>query len=154
MRREGVQIRLRIPIVVQRGEVSQRFKHYRVNSRRTFGKHVVLGVIDVHSYGQLIMYPYGWSEKPCPHEAFMKAVVESMSMAIKRATLAKYMPCPHQGLYPNSGSSMDWYYETAFQTSIPVYSLAMELDPGMMCMEDFRCIPRRLQIVGKTFGLG
>lgn len=117
--------------------------------KETIKNHVVLGVFDIHSYGQLIMYPYGWSDKPCPHEAFMKAVVERMSLAIRNTTLAKYHPMTASGLYPSSGTSTDWYYEIACQAGMPLYSLAMELRPGPDVLSGFSVNPSDIPNAGE-----
>jgi hypothetical protein len=116
--------------------------------------HVVLGVFDIHSYGQLIMYPYGWCNKPCPHEAFMRAAVERMSNVIKSTTFATYHPMATSGLYPNSGSSTDWYYETACQAGMPVYSLVMELRPGDDVLAGFSVDPSEISSAGEDVWSG
>lgn len=122
--------------------------------KETIKNHIVLGVFDIHSYGQFIMYPYGWCKIPCPHETFMKTAVERMSIAIKRTTSATYHQMTTSNLYPNSGSSTDWYYETACQAGMPVYSLAMELRPDDGVLSGFSVDPSEIPNAGEDVWSG
>lgn len=122
--------------------------------KETIKDRVVLGVLDIHSYGQFIMYPYGWCNKACPHEVFMKAAVERMSKAIKSATTATYHSMTTSGMYLSSGSSTDWYYETACQVGMPVYSLAMELRPGEGVRSGFSVDPGEIPKAGEDVWSG
>jgi hypothetical protein len=117
--------------------------------KETMKENVILGVLDVHAYGQLIMYPYGWCDKPCPHKTFMKSAVEHMTVAIKKTTSASYDTMDTFHLYPNSGTSTDWYYETACQSGMPLYSLAMELRPDHSTLVGFSVDPNEIPKAGE-----
>lgn len=85
------------------------------------------GAIDYHCYSQLVLRPYGWTNKPneinTPDEAKLKALGDDMAAAIYKTTGANYIS-EHSGeLYPAGGCADDWFYSKGLAT----YSYTFEL---------------------------
>lgn len=68
---------------------------------------------DVHSYSQLILRNYGWTNRPSAHETVLLAISKHMSNKMKLLHDVKYTPMASAGLYPSSGSAEDWLYVKA-----------------------------------------
>jgi len=84
----------------------------------------VLNFIDWHSYGQLYMGPYGWSSAP-PPDAKVQSDLGTGNTAVIQAvngTIYDYGRI-YNIIYPASGSSADWGYDTGKV----VYSYGVEL---------------------------
>jgi carboxypeptidase T len=85
------------------------------------------GVITYHSYSQLILYPWGYTEKPIPdlqHREQMVAMAGEMQDLIEAVHGKIYVPQPSSELYPTAGDTTDWTYGTY---GIP--SFTIELRP-------------------------
>lgn len=91
--------------------------HY-VNTHGPFN-----GAIDYHSYSQLILRPYGWTNKPAPNEALAKSVGDTMRARILAVHNVAYTSQASWQLYYTTGSAQDWYYT---QAKIPL-SYTIEL---------------------------
>jgi murein tripeptide amidase MpaA len=64
--------------------------------------------IDFHSYGQLILRPWGYTLQPHPREAEYKLVGDGISSAIYNSGRQTYISQPSAGLYPITGGLDDW----------------------------------------------
>ncbi len=62
----------------------------------------IKAVIDYHSYGDTILYPYGHTKDPSPNEALYKSIGQKMQSATTGFKLEQSV-----GLYPASGTSDD-----------------------------------------------
>lgn len=85
------------------------------------------GVITYHSYSQLILYPWGYTEKPIPdvqHREQMVGMAQEMQTLIKAVHGKIYVPQQSSELYPTAGDTTDWTYGTY---GIP--SFTVELRP-------------------------
>jgi carboxypeptidase T len=85
------------------------------------------GVITYHSYSQLILYPWGYTEKPIPdvqHRMLMVELAREMQTLIQGVHGKVYVPQQSSELYPTAGDTTDWTYGTY---GIP--SLTIELRP-------------------------
>lgn len=85
------------------------------------------GVITYHSYSQLILYPWGYTEKPVPdvlHRGQMIEMAGQMQNLIKEVHGKVYVPQQSSELYPTAGDTTDWTYGTY---GIP--SFTIELRP-------------------------
>jgi hypothetical protein len=60
--------------------------------------------VSYHSYGQLVLYAWGYTYDPCPDNNIFAALGDSM------AALNGYSPGPGSSLYPTNGDSDDWMY--------------------------------------------
>lgn len=67
--------------------------------------------LDVHSHGQLLLYPWGYTNQPAPGIGALSKLAVGMRQAILDSGGVPYLPgqC-YQTLYPVSGGSLDWYY--------------------------------------------
>lgn len=85
----------------------------------------VVALLDVHSYGQLVLFP--WGNEPVDtvdHDAFTMLagdVAEAMTAEHGQA----YVPLQSADLYPASGNAGDWAYGTH-----GIYALGLELRPA------------------------
>ncbi|MDQ6436803.1 M14 family metallopeptidase [Mesorhizobium sp. LHD-90] len=85
------------------------------------------GVITYHSYSQLILYPWGYGEKPIAdvqHREQMVGMAEEMQTLIQGVHGKIYVPQQSSELYPTAGDTTDWTYGTY---GIP--SFTVELRP-------------------------
>jgi carboxypeptidase A2 len=71
------------------------------------------GAIDYHSYSQLVLRPYGWSNQPPSNEATAKLVGDNISAAIRNNSGKAYTSEPSWQLYYTSGSAQDWFFTPA-----------------------------------------
>ncbi|XP_019851169.1 PREDICTED: carboxypeptidase B-like isoform X2 [Amphimedon queenslandica] len=70
----------------------------------------IIGAIDWHSYSQLILRPYGWTNQDSPDETQLKEIGDEMSEKIKAVFGETYTSQKSIGLYPTSGTASDWFY--------------------------------------------
>ncbi|THK36422.1 peptidase M14 [Ensifer sp. MPMI2T] len=85
------------------------------------------GVITYHSYSQLILYPWGYTDKPIPdvqHREQMVGMAQEMQILIQGVHGKVYVPQQSSALYPTAGDTTDWTYGTY---GIP--SFTVELRP-------------------------
>ncbi len=61
-------------------------------------------VISLHSYSELILYPFGYTKDPAPDEAGLRALARLC------AFYPRYRPIPVHELYLASGDACDWVY--------------------------------------------
>ncbi|MGH0117045.1 UNVERIFIED_CONTAM: hypothetical protein FKN15_028157 [Acipenser sinensis] len=81
-------------------------------------KNDILCFLTIHSYGQLILMPYGHPNKTAPnHDEHLK-LGQNAANAIKQKHGTSYrVGPPSQILYPNSGSSRDWARDIGIEFS-------------------------------------
>jgi carboxypeptidase T len=85
------------------------------------------GVVTYHSYSQLILYPWGYTERPVPdaHDReLMAGLAAEMQALIRGVHGVIYTPQQSSQLYPTAGDTTDWTYGTY---GIP--SFTIELRP-------------------------
>lgn len=86
----------------------------------------IKGHNDIHSYGQLILWSWGWSPLPTPHEDQLEATGDAMRTTIRAVHGRTYQPGPiFTTIYPVAGSSVDWFYQEQ-----KVLSMSYELRGG------------------------
>lgn len=61
-------------------------------------------VISLHSFSELVLYPWGWTTNPAPNGAALAA------LGAKFAFFNRYRVMPSIALYPTTGSLDDWVY--------------------------------------------
>ena len=101
------------------------------------------GVITYHSYSQLILYPWGYTEKPIPdvqHREQMVGMAQEMQTLIQGVHGKIYVPQPSSELYPTAGDTTDWTYGTY---GIP--SFTIELRPRTFQEGGFILPPDQIQ---------
>jgi murein tripeptide amidase MpaA len=81
--------------------------------------------LDVHSYGQLILHPWGWTNAAPPQAAEFTKWGTDLAAIIKAVNNKTYTPgTMYTKLYPVSGGNTDWYF-----VELDVPSFLIEL-PG------------------------
>ncbi|XP_021020697.1 carboxypeptidase A4 [Mus caroli] len=79
--------------------------------------------IDLHSYSQLLMYPYGYTVKKAPDAEELDDVARNAAKALASLSGTKYRVGPTcTTVYPASGSSVDWAYDNGIK-----YAFTFEL---------------------------
>jgi carboxypeptidase T len=71
------------------------------------------GVITYHSYSQLILYPWGYTDRPIPDpedRELMVGLAAEMQGLIQGVHGAVYTPQQASELYPTAGDTADWTY--------------------------------------------
>jgi carboxypeptidase T len=70
-------------------------------------------VITYHSYSQLILYPWGYTEKPIPDRQdrdLMIQLAADMQSLIQEVHGVVYTPQQSSDRYPTAGDTADWTY--------------------------------------------
>ncbi|MBX3354468.1 MAG: hypothetical protein KF724_02080 [Phycisphaeraceae bacterium] len=71
----------------------------------------ILAHIDYHSYGQLILWPWGYTSQFCDDQPLFASLGASIQTAIAEVHGRSYFPGPiYTGIYPASGTVVDWAY--------------------------------------------
>ncbi|ORX88844.1 peptidase M14, carboxypeptidase A, partial [Basidiobolus meristosporus CBS 931.73] len=113
----------------------------------------VVGAIDYHSYGELIMWPYAWTYSKVAKSAEYAALGKAMKSAIRTVnTSERYTTQQISDLYVASGSSSDWFYgdQVAQAQGFRSTSIAVELSPsGSGGASGFVLPPQNIIPVGK-----
>jgi hypothetical protein len=91
----------------------------------------VIAAVDFHSFSQLILRPYGWTQNRSPDEAAFTKLGEVIKADIAKPKGTKYTNQRVVDLYVASGGSNDWWYGigTAKGKQKP-YGIAIELPPA------------------------
>ncbi|MEX1368913.1 MAG: M14 family zinc carboxypeptidase, partial [Nannocystaceae bacterium] len=64
--------------------------------------------LDVHSYGQLVLYPWGFQLDPAPDDLMLSGTSEDIAEAMGLPHGSVYIPLQSAALYPAAGNAMDW----------------------------------------------
>jgi carboxypeptidase T len=80
--------------------------------RDLIGRELFQGVITYHSYSQLILYPWGYTDDPLPDpdRDEMAGLAATMSANIKSVHQKNYVAQQASELYPTAGDTTDWTY--------------------------------------------
>ncbi len=81
--------------------------------------------IDVHAYGQLLLYPWGYTAKPSPDHALFGAIGDRIASAMFSTHDSRYRLMRSVELYPASGTMTDWAYG-----EVNALSYTVELRPS------------------------
>jgi len=93
----------------------------------------IIGAIDWHSYSQLILRPYGWTNSLCPDETVLSQIGNKMRDDIAGVHGKAYTSQRSYQLYQTSGSASDYYYGTIATNAngnFKIASYTIELRPG------------------------
>jgi carboxypeptidase T len=111
--------------------------------RNVVARELFRGVITYHSFSQLILYPWGYTNKPAP-DAFaglkMAEVAKRMAQLIQGVHGTVYTPEQSSQLYPTAGDTTDWTYG---EYGIP--SFTIELRPDSVAHGGFVLPPDQIQ---------
>ncbi|KAJ3199724.1 hypothetical protein HDU82_000200 [Entophlyctis luteolus] len=93
----------------------------------------LIGAIDLHSFSQLVLRPYGWTQNPAPDEFHLKTAGDGIRDTIKKTSGKKYVSEREIDLYKASGTASDWFYDEEVQEWLPdrrLYAFTIELRPS------------------------
>ena len=113
--------------------------------RNLVARELFRGVITYHSYSQLILYPWGYTEQPVPDaidRATMIELAEQMQQLMRNVHGSTYTPLQSSQLYgiPVVGDTTDWTYG---EYAIP--SFTIELRPDSPQAGGFILPPEQIQ---------
>ena len=113
--------------------------------RNLVARELFRGIITYHSYSQLILYPWGYTEQPIPDaidRATMIELAERMQQLMRNVHGATYRPLQSSQLYgiPVVGDTTDWTYG---EYAIP--SFTIELRPDSPQAGGFILPPEQIQ---------
>jgi len=110
--------------------------------RDLMGRELFRGVITYHSYSQLILYPWGFTESPIYPEDVDRTVqlAHRMQEQIQDVHGTFYTPQQSSQLYPTAGDTTDWTYG---MYGIP--SFTIELRPSNVVEGGFILPPNQIQ---------
>ena len=101
------------------------------------------GGIDYHSYGRLILWPWGYDTQavlPEPERTIITDLSIDMAGAIDSATGEPFTPGKATDLYPADGTADDWY-----QGATPGYGLTIELRTNKFDPQREHVLPSALE---------
>ncbi len=85
----------------------------------------LLALVDVHAYGQLVLYPWGFELDPAPADDVLAPAAQAMADGLFAPWATEYLAIPGAALYPAAGNIMDWAYG-----DLGAYAYGIELRPG------------------------
>ncbi len=80
--------------------------------KQFFLNHSIDASISWHTYGELVMWPWGYStEDQAPDEEYMSSIGHDIAQEITQIDGSGfYTPTQSSGLYPTTGDTTDWFY--------------------------------------------
>ena len=67
--------------------------------------------VDWHSYSQLVLRPYGWTNQDSPDEDLLKEIGDGISDAIYAVHGTRFTSQKSIELYVTTGTANDWFYD-------------------------------------------
>ena len=115
------------------------------------GAQRIVGAIDFHSFSQLVLRPYGWTEERAPHEQQHRELGNGMRDLIRKTHGQGYTSERAVDLYVASGGASDWFYGDQVQAAFGrrPFSYTIELRPKSMWDGGFVLPPRFILPVGE-----
>jgi len=86
--------------------------------------HEFQAIMTYHSYGQLILYPWGYTYDPPPDEQLLSDLSLDMANLIQEVHGEVYTPMQASDLYLTSGTTDDWSYG-----ELGIFGFTIELRP-------------------------
>ena len=118
------------------------------NVRKFFMKHNINASLSYHSYAELVLWPWGYDDIPCPDNALYIRVGTTMANMIQALGGGYYTPEQTPGLYPVSSGYDDWIYGwNRTLNGVPCLSLTTEVgtdfyqdtaDLNSICKQNFK----------------
>lgn len=81
--------------------------------------------VDLHSFGQLILHPWGYTSESSSQDELFEMLSLQMSEAMAVAHGTEYIPLQGAELYPAAGTAPDWSYGR-----LGLYAFTFELRPS------------------------
>ena len=109
----------------------------------------VIAAVDFHSYSQLILRPYGWTDKESKDEKAFTELGEQLKKAYAKDS-EDFTNERIVDLYVASGGASDWFYNagTDIGKQKP-YGISIELPPSSAMLGGFVLPPEKIIPVGK-----
>jgi carboxypeptidase T len=104
----------------------------------------VLALLDVHSYGQLVLFPWGHDVADSAHHELFAGLAADIADVMTSRHQQQYLPLQTAELYPASGNAIDWAYGTH-----GIYGVALELRPGPESESGFELLPAAIVPTGE-----
>ncbi|MBD3161260.1 MAG: hypothetical protein GF346_03595, partial [Candidatus Eisenbacteria bacterium] len=83
--------------------------------------------VDYHSYGELILYPYGYDAvTEAPDDALLREIAEGVESRIQNG----YVAAQAHDLYPAAGASLDWHYGAYNSMALLIETATEFIPPG------------------------
>jgi carboxypeptidase T len=95
-----------------------------VNSRVIDGKQMIRTHVTLHTNGELVLYPYGYTKTAVPSDMTLDDHVVLVTMAKAMAFMNGYKAEQSSSLYITDGDQIDWLYHT-----YRIFSFTFELYP-------------------------
>jgi hypothetical protein len=91
--------------------------------------HRLNAYMSYHSYGEMLMWPWGWTAQNCPYSNLYNAWGAYAAGLISRLGSGTYIYGPiSTTIYPVSGSSLDWFFSwSMYVGGMPNLSFTVEL---------------------------
>lgn len=86
--------------------------------------HDFIAMISYHSYSQLVLYPWGYTNSPAPDADLLDGLAQTIADSILNVHGVQYVAQQSSDLYLASGDATDWLYG---ETGVP--SFTIELRP-------------------------
>jgi len=92
-------------------------------------------LISYHSYSQLVLYPWGYTDDPTPDKTKLHAQAVSMADKIRAVHGASYTPEQSSDLYLASGETTDWLYAQNGAAAFTIELRPRSASPGFKLPE-------------------
>lgn len=86
----------------------------------------LLALVDVHAYGQLVLYPWGFELDPAPDDDTLAPAAQTLADGLQDPWGTEYVAIPGAALYPAAGNIMDWAYG---ERGAYAYGIELRPDP-------------------------
>lgn len=103
-----------------------------VNSRVVNGKQQITTMIDFHAYGELVMWPYGYTFEDVPSDMTQDDWATHVAMGTTMAQTNGYTPEQSSDLYTTDGTIDDWTYGV-----YKIFSFTFEVFPKSSGIDGF-----------------
>lgn len=104
----------------------------------------VVALLDVHSYGQYVLYPWGYDVADSDDHELFSGLAADVADVMTSQYGQSYVPLQSAELYPASGNTVDWAYGT-----YGIYAIALELRPGPEAESGFVLPPSAIVPTGE-----
>ena len=109
----------------------------------------LVATLDVHTYGQLLLYPWGFGLTEAPDDELFVQLGDQIVDAMGQPHDTTYLPLQSAAFYPAAGNAMDWAYGAR-----GLYAVAMELRPAMDMEPGFLLGPEHIVPTGEELLAG
>ncbi|CAD7086388.1 unnamed protein product [Hermetia illucens] len=110
--------------------------------------------LSIHSFGQLLMWPYGYTADPAPHDADLRQIAEAATTALSKRFGTQYsIGSIYLAIYPTSGSSIEWAYDAQNISVAFTYELRPKSSVNGFVLPSAQIIPTALETMDSLIAL-